>query len=157
MSRARLEGSVQVVVLLAALAAASCGSTKSAGAPCEQDDDCTSGSCIDGRCASSGPRDGGSGGGDSARPGQDGGGREDGGAPPGSGCTSLADCDAGEVCLGGACQPDPCTSAPAGLCGEGTSCHATCVATSDPCAGVTCAPSETCVDGTCVRGCFVVP
>ena len=67
-----------------------------------------------------------------------------------------AHCPSGQVCLGGSCQPDPCLAA-ASSCATGTTCHATCVAVVDPCAGNTCADGETCVAGACVAGCFLEP
>src|SRR5262249_37854882 len=66
-------------------------------------------------------------------------------------------CPAGLVCLGGMCQTDPCTAAPAGACAAGSACHASCIRTSDPCAGKTCPDQQTCVDGDCIAGCFDVP
>ena len=77
-------------------------------------------------------------------------------------CLSNADCqqfvvaspaDGGSlrlVCLGGSCQPDPC---PIDYCDAGT-CVPSCVSTRDPCQGIHCQADETCLDGTCVKGCF---
>ncbi len=74
-----------------------------------------------------------------------------GGAP-----TCPAQCPSGQVCLGGACQPDPCLAA-APSCATGTTCRATCVTVTDPCAGKTCPDGQTCVSGACTAGCFLEP
>src|SRR4029079_5746694 len=68
-----------------------------------------------------------------------------------------AGCATGQVGLGGTCQADPCMGAKLMGCGGGGSCKATCVPTTDPCAGVTCTTGRTCVDGVCLAGCFLQP
>src|SRR3954468_17159388 len=68
-----------------------------------------------------------------------------------------AHCPSGQVCLAGQCQPDPCMMAPATTCATGTTCRAGCVPIVDRCAGVTCAEGQTCVDGSCIAGCFAQP
>src|SRR5581483_1678829 len=60
-------------------------------------------------------------------------GGRDGGSATTGGCP--ATCPAGQVCLGGACQADPCLAATAMSCAAGTSCRASCVDAVDPCAG----------------------
>jgi len=72
-----------------------------------------------------------------------------------SGCP--AQCPTGQVCLGGSCQADPCLAASAMACATGTTCHASCVAVTDPCAGVACPSGQTCVGGACIPGCFAEP
>ncbi len=58
-------------------------------------------------------------------------------------------CPAGQMCLGGRCQADPCV-------GQGPGCRAKCVRAL-PCGGVPCGAGESCVGDRCVVGCFPAP
>ena len=69
-------------------------------------------------------------------------------------CRTSHDCAGEDVCLGGLCQLDPCGAASADLCAEGESCRAGCVPVSDRCADIDCPAGQTCVNGTCIDGCF---
>src|SRR5581483_8181615 len=75
--------------------------------------------------------------------------------PLGRLCPDDRFCPAGQRCLGGHCEADPCLGAD-NTCGA-DSCLARCVWVRDPCAGITCHPNETCTDGQCVAGCFPTP
>src|SRR4051794_24000586 len=59
-----------------------------------------------------------------------------------SGCPAV--CPTGQVCLGGACQADPCAAATSMGCAAGTNCRASCVDVVDTCAGVKCAAGQSC-------------
>ncbi len=64
-------------------------------------------------------------------------------------------CPMGQVCIGGYCAPDPCSSAE-NVCGADR-CLARCVPLRDPCAGVRCGARETCIEGRCIAGCYAAP
>ena len=65
---------------------------------------------------------------------------------------SNAFCPMGQICLGGFCAVDPCSTVE-NVCGADR-CLARCVPVRDPCAGIRCGDNETCLNGTCVQGCY---
>lgn len=125
-----------------------------AGAPCERDEDCASGLfcpaatrvCTDGSCQ------------DGVKSGRevliDCGGGECPGCPPGSPCTSPADCE-GRACSGGSCQEPSCDDDVSSGDESGIDCGGNdpdCprCADEEPCrSGADCA-SAACEDGTCI-------
>ena len=70
-------------------------------------------------------------------------------------CAVDRECPRGQRCLQGRCAEDVCLAAET-ACGN-ERCDMRCVPVRDLCAGVACAPGQTCFAGRCTAGCFPSP